>query len=238
MFLNENDFAGLAARRQATFLTGLNLPDGENNKDSGVLPGRDFSAAKSMGGAQVYAELLNYLNEYARLKRIVCCYTPGSRERLFSLINDAKSDGPCADTEFVYADGWQDVFRPVHAYKRKRYSYGQCVNAGSYGKCQYYFQAGRVKGVATFFVFERFAYHAYAQESQNTKSNPMVYGLYQMAEKAGCCPSYKWHECLEKTEKECHGKHGAPTWAFQYDAAGNGHGEAIHGKSHSQEADF
>ena len=109
MFLNENDFAGLAARRQATFLTGLNLPDGENNKDSGVLPGRDFSAAKSMGGAQVYAELLNYLNEYARLKRIVCCYTPGSRERLFSLINDAKSDGPCADTEFVYADGWQEA---------------------------------------------------------------------------------------------------------------------------------
>ena len=59
-----------------------------------------------------------------------------------------------------------------------------------------------------------------------------------LSDSAGCCPSYKWHECLEKTEKECHGKHGAPTWAFQYDAAGNGHGEAIHGKSHSQEADF
>ncbi len=117
MFLGEKEFEALTARRQALVLSGMNLPDGNGNKDTGVLPGRDFSAAKSVNGAQVYLDLLAYLNEYGKLKRIICCYTEGSRERLFSLINDAKSDSAYAKTEFVFAADWQEAVDKAGAHK-------------------------------------------------------------------------------------------------------------------------
>lgn len=57
-------------------LTGLNLPDGGGNKDSGVLPGRDFSAAKSVNAAQVYLDLLAYFSEYGKLKGLSAAIRP------------------------------------------------------------------------------------------------------------------------------------------------------------------
>ncbi len=117
MFLGEKEFTALTARRQALVLSSMNLPDGNGNKDTGVLPGRDFSAAKSINGVQVYLDLLAYLNEYGKLKRIICCYTEGSRERLFSLINDAKRDSDYAKMEFVFAADWQEAVDKAGAHK-------------------------------------------------------------------------------------------------------------------------
>lgn len=110
MFLAAKEFSAIVEKRRAVTLTGLNLPDGGGNKDSGVLPGRDFSAAKSVNAAQVYLDLLAYFSEYGKLKRIVCCYTPGSRERLFSLISDAKAETPYAGLDFTFAETWQQAF--------------------------------------------------------------------------------------------------------------------------------
>lgn len=111
MFLSEKDFEEILKRRQAIKLTPLNLPNNDQNLDTGVLPGRDFSSAKSVNAQQVYLDLLAYLQEYGKLKRIICCYTAGSRERLFTLISDAKNESPYEKMEFGFAESWQEALQ-------------------------------------------------------------------------------------------------------------------------------
>ena len=109
LYLDEKEFGNIIRNRRAVSFTGMNLPESDDNRDTGILPGRDFSAAKSVNAAQVYLDLLAYLTEYGKMKRIVCCYSPGSRERLFTLINDAKAESRFASLEFTFADSWQEA---------------------------------------------------------------------------------------------------------------------------------
>ena len=90
----EKEFGNIVSKIVVRSLTGMNLPENDDNCDTGILPGRDFSAAKSVNAAQVYLDLLAYLTEYGKMKRIISCYSPGSRERLFALINDRQSREP------------------------------------------------------------------------------------------------------------------------------------------------
>lgn len=109
MYLSQAEFNRLASHHNAISFSGLNMPDSDENIDLGILPGRDFSAAKNINAQQVYRDLLSYLSEYGKLKRIVCCYTPGSRERLFTLINEAKSETTFDKMDFAFADSWQEA---------------------------------------------------------------------------------------------------------------------------------
>lgn len=51
-------------------------------------PARDFAHNKNINARQVYEELKSYLAENKKLRRIVCCYSEGSRERVFSLMSE------------------------------------------------------------------------------------------------------------------------------------------------------
>ncbi len=109
MFLTQNEIEQKFKQKNAIKLTQLNLPNNNTNMDTGVIPGRNFSTAKNISTTQVYSDLLAYLNEYSKLKRIICCYTQGSRERLFSLINEAKKNSPYSNTKIVLADTWNEA---------------------------------------------------------------------------------------------------------------------------------
>ena len=89
-------------------ISGMNLPDSEDNLDLGIIPGRDFSAAKNVSASQVYVELLDSLSEYGRLLRIICCNSSGSRERILALLNEANGE---RDNKIVFsmANNWNDA---------------------------------------------------------------------------------------------------------------------------------
>lgn len=103
LYLNEKEFRELLRRRRAITLTNMSLPSADDNVSAGVIPGRDFSSAKNVNAAQVYADLKDYLAENSKLKRIICCYSEGSRERLTSLMNEYGID------ELALADDWHEA---------------------------------------------------------------------------------------------------------------------------------
>jgi len=82
--------------------------------------------------------------------------------------------------------------------------------------------------VGALFSLQPFVQHAATQEGQQTKSNPMVEGLYQTMQIACSNPSQYGHESLEESEGERDGRCCAATPPTLDDAAGDGYGEAVH----------
>lgn len=103
LYLTESQFNAILHGRRAISFTTMSMPVNEDNISAGVIPGRDFSSAKNINAAQVYADLGDYLTENGKLKRIICCYSEGSRERLVSLMNDYGIEN------LALADDWQEA---------------------------------------------------------------------------------------------------------------------------------
>ena len=105
LYLDDKKLTEILQQRQALSFTPMSIPAGANVLNAGALPGRDFAHAKQISASEVYAELRDYLNENRKLRRIICCYSEGSRERLFSLMTEHKIE------ELGYADNWADALR-------------------------------------------------------------------------------------------------------------------------------
>ena len=105
LYLTTNEFNDILLRRKASYFTSLSgMPD-KTCVSSGAIPGRDFAHASHISNAAVYEELKNYLSENGKLKRIICCYSQGSRERLLTLMNEYKI------TDAALADDWQTALK-------------------------------------------------------------------------------------------------------------------------------
>ena len=105
MFLSAREFSAKVKARRALRFTSMSFPGGEGVINAGVIPGRSFSHARNVNAAQVYAELKDYLSENAKLARIVCCYSAGSRERLFTLMSEY------GIKDMSFADDWDDALK-------------------------------------------------------------------------------------------------------------------------------
>lgn len=103
LYLTKDQFKQILTRREAVTFSPLYLPEDDKIVNAGILPGRDFAHNKNIGAAQVYGELKNYLIENKKLKRIVCCYSEGSRERVSSLMREYGIE------DIVNADSWEDA---------------------------------------------------------------------------------------------------------------------------------
>lgn len=88
LYLNQKAFEEILERRHSIKLTSLSLPDSDAVINLKVIPGRDFAHAKNVNAAAVYTDLKDYLAENGRLQRLICCYSEGARERLFTLMNE------------------------------------------------------------------------------------------------------------------------------------------------------
>lgn len=86
LYLTPDEIQKTTREKGATRLNAMILPGSENVVDMRVLPGREFSHATTSVAS--YEELKNYLAENGRLKRFIFCYSEGSRERLFGLMNE------------------------------------------------------------------------------------------------------------------------------------------------------
>lgn len=103
LYLTANELDNILAKRQALCLTALSIPSADSVVNCEVLPGRDFSSAKNVAAGQVYSELKNYLEENRKSSRIIACYSEGSRERIFSLMNEYGT------ANMVFAANWQEA---------------------------------------------------------------------------------------------------------------------------------
>lgn len=87
MYLNKNAFESILNQKNVVRLSELSMPDSASVTNLKVIPGRDFAHAKNISVANVYEDLNDYLKANARLKRLICFSSVGSREK-FLLIAD------------------------------------------------------------------------------------------------------------------------------------------------------
>ncbi len=88
LFFDEKKFKQKLADSGANFFSALSLPANSDVIDEKCVPVRDFAHERNVNLAAVYETLQEYLNENARLKRIIFAFSEGSRERLMSLMSE------------------------------------------------------------------------------------------------------------------------------------------------------
>lgn len=104
LYMQADELLKSLQTRNSAFLQAIGSAD-KNDFDLQTIPGRDFAHARRMSNAAVYEELKNYLAENGRLKRIICCYSEGSRERLQTLFNEYDIKNT------VVADDWKTALQ-------------------------------------------------------------------------------------------------------------------------------
>ncbi len=103
LYLTDKQFADILHQKQSITLTSLNIPSSEKVVDIQIIPVRNFSSAKNIAAGQVYQELKEFLNENKKLNRVIACYSEGSRERIFSLMNEYEIP------DLIFADTWEQA---------------------------------------------------------------------------------------------------------------------------------
>ena len=103
LYLTEKQFMEHVKRYNHLLLTDLSIPESDDVISAKVVPVINFSSAKNINAGKVYEDLKTYLNENRKLKQIIACYSQGSRERLFSLMNEYGIKNAAV------ADNWQEA---------------------------------------------------------------------------------------------------------------------------------
>lgn len=103
LYLNEKELGQIFTKKEAVRFTSLTIESTNEIIDAGVLPGRSFAHAKNINLGQVYSDLGEYLKENSKLRRVICCYSEGSRDRIFSLMSEHEIK------DLTFADSWEDV---------------------------------------------------------------------------------------------------------------------------------
>lgn len=104
MFLTLGDFKKIITQKECLSFSSLNLNEGDKSLNLNITTGRNFSHLKSQGIGKVYAEVAEYLQENKDLKRIICCQSEGSREKLLSLMQEHGIEG------LRLVDSWNDLW--------------------------------------------------------------------------------------------------------------------------------
>lgn len=111
LYLTENEFNELIQQKKAAVISSLSYVQAPDVIDMHTIPGRNFAHARSVNGAAVYAELKDYLQENGKLKRIICCYSEGSRDRLQNLMTEY------GIKDLVTAQNWAQAVKSAAAQK-------------------------------------------------------------------------------------------------------------------------
>lgn len=105
LYLSAEQFNNKIANKNTITLSARTLVDNNETVNLKTIPARNFSHAKNISSSAIYEELNNYLMENGKLKRIICCYSSGSRERLLSLMTEH------GIKNVVVADTWKEALK-------------------------------------------------------------------------------------------------------------------------------
>lgn len=103
MFLDEKEFVQKIHGRKYCRLSNLSFPDDKNIIDYGAVPQKNFASLKNINGLTVYEDLANELKQNNHKKKIICCYTDGSLDRMFGTLKDNHFKN------LVVAKSWEEV---------------------------------------------------------------------------------------------------------------------------------
>ena len=85
LYLKQTDVENIIRNKKSIFLTDFSVPDGIGVFNLKVIPSRDFAHAKNISLPAVYEDLKDYLTANGKLKRLICCSSAGSREKIASI---------------------------------------------------------------------------------------------------------------------------------------------------------
>ena len=103
LYYTKKEILELFTSKGAINITNLNIPESNDVINANMIPSRSFFSVKHISAGEVYTELKDYLQEYKKLKRIITCYSEGSRSRLFSLMSEY------GITDITFAETWEEA---------------------------------------------------------------------------------------------------------------------------------
>lgn len=103
LFLSQKDFLSRIHLHRYTKFSNLSLPESNSNIDFGAVPQKVFSSLKNINNLTVYEDLANEFAANKHKKRILCCYTEGSLDRMHNILieNDFKN--------LIISPSWKDA---------------------------------------------------------------------------------------------------------------------------------
>ena len=85
-YLTQKDFVHKLETHCYCHLSNLSIPNSDEQLDYKTVPQKVFSSLKNLNGSSVYADLFDSFQKNKNKKCIICCYTPGSYDRMYGTL--------------------------------------------------------------------------------------------------------------------------------------------------------
>lgn len=105
LYINTQKFLELVHSRSYVKLSKRSMPEGNDNIDYGAVPQKIFASLKNINNLTVYEDLAKDCEANKAKKKIICCYTQGSLDRMHNLLQENKF------TNLVIAENWKDALK-------------------------------------------------------------------------------------------------------------------------------
>ena len=103
LFLEEKEFiAGVYSKRYCS-LTNRALPDAKDVIDFGAKPQKIFASLKNINNLSIYEDLRNEFSQNNAKKKIICCYTDGSLDRMHNMLKENKFE------KLIIVKNWKEA---------------------------------------------------------------------------------------------------------------------------------
>lgn len=103
MFFDENAFASIINNKSHIKLSNLSIPNSDNVLNYNTIPQQNYSSLKNINTLTVYENLKQELDIHKNKKRIICCYSAGSLDRMFNILKENDFKNICI------ASDWKDA---------------------------------------------------------------------------------------------------------------------------------
>ena len=103
LFLNTKEVIERVHNRRYTLLTNRALPDAKDVIDFGAVPQKVFASLKNINNLSVYEDLKAEFSQNQKKKKIICCYTDGSLDRMHHILSENKVEA------LAVAANWQEA---------------------------------------------------------------------------------------------------------------------------------
>ena len=105
LYLNTQAVTDLIHSRSYVKLSKLALPEAKDNINYGSVPQKIFASLKNISNLTVYEDLAQECQLNKSKKKIICCYTQGSLDRMFNLLKENKFKN------LIIAENWKDALK-------------------------------------------------------------------------------------------------------------------------------
>lgn len=103
LFLNIKELIERVHNKRYTLLTNRALPDAKDVINFGAVPQKVFASLKNINNLSVYEDLKAEFSQNQKKKKIICCYTDGSLDRMRHILSENKIES------LAVAANWQEA---------------------------------------------------------------------------------------------------------------------------------